>query len=253
MVERQWDDKQDYDSELPPDAWNNMVDYIKLGFDKSVSPIELEYNIDAKGHDIINLGTIVPDYTKLDQVTVTPTDVDIGLNNTMFYSKGDGKLYKKSYGGNEIVVGEDTTGSLSGLTMDTDKDWSGNNITNLGSSGYDVESQLDSIADTHTFSTSHISYDSGTTNQEIKRYNLQSGEKFVIHRMEMTVLGGSSVSNVYVDVYDESTDTVIGSVSAGSVDTTQTESDTGNVILIRVNNNSAEGKNLSTEITNEIV
>lgn len=99
----------------------------------------------------------------------------------------------------------------------------------------------------------HTRWGSGLTDVEIGRINLESGEKFVVERLEMSVDGGTSVSNLSFDVYDNTAGSVIDSVNANNVSKTGGESGTGNTILIRLTNGSGDSQDAMISVHGKIV
>jgi len=76
-----------------------------------------------------------------DPVSVADLQSD-GSDNEVLTADGSGGLYWAERG---TVGGVE---SLSGLIIDTDKDWNGYNITNFGSGNYDIEDELGNIVTT---------------------------------------------------------------------------------------------------------
>jgi len=88
------------------------------------------------------------------------------------------------------------------------------------------------------FETGHTAWASGLSNAEIHRLNLQSGETFVVERIEYRQKGGGSSTNSSVDVFDNGSATVIGSQNLGGTTKDAGISNSGSLILIRVTNSS---------------
>lgn len=64
-----------------------------------------------------------------------------GDSGSALYCDGDGGVYWGDASGSGVST-------ISDLTIDSDKNWNGYNITHFGSSSYDVEDELDSIVTT---------------------------------------------------------------------------------------------------------
>ena len=62
----------------------------------------------------------------------------------------------------------------------------------------------------------HVNYGSGKDNVEITRFSLASGDVLELWRLESRLKNGGSDSNVSVEVVDETNNSVLGSVTAGS-------------------------------------
>jgi len=86
------------------------------------------------------------------------------------------------------------------------------------------------------FETGHTAWASGLSNAEIHRLNLQSGETFVVERIEYRQKGGGSSTNSSVDVFDNGSATVIGSQNLGGTTKDAGSSNSGSLILVRINN-----------------
>jgi len=86
------------------------------------------------------------------------------------------------------------------------------------------------------FETGHTSWASGLSNVEIHRINLQSGETFVVERIEYRQKGGGSSTNSSIDVFDNGSATVIGSQNLGGTTKDAGSSNSGSLILVRINN-----------------
>jgi hypothetical protein len=87
-----------------------------------------------------------------------------------------------------------------------------------------------------SISITHTNYASGLSNEEIYRMDLQSGETFVLDRIEFQQKGGGSSSNASIDVYDATAGTVLESQTLGGVTKNSNNSGSGNTVLIRLNN-----------------
>jgi hypothetical protein len=98
------------------------------------------------------------------------------------------------------------------------------------------------------FETGHTAWASGLSNAEIHRLNLQSGETFVVERIEYRQKGGGSSSNASVDVYDSTAASVIGSQNLGGTTKDPGSSNSGNLILIRINNSTGSSINASVRV-----
>lgn len=99
----------------------------------------------------------------------------------------------------------------------------------------------------------HTNWGDAQSNIEIGRINLQEDEVFEVIRMEMSVKGGASVTDLSIDVYDDTTATIIDSVNAGSVSKVGGVSGTGSTILLRLTNNSGSNQVASVSVYGKIV
>lgn len=90
------------------------------------------------------------------------------------------------------------------------------------------------------FAMPYFACEDGLANEELYRWNLQSGEMLSIWRVELPMENGGASADVSIDVYDATTDTVLASVTAGGVasgDPIATSGD-GSTVQIRITNSS---------------
>lgn len=103
-----------------------------------------------------------------------------------------------------------------------------------------------------SYETGHTAWADGLSNEEIHRISLQSGESFVVERIEYRQKGGGSSSNASVDVFDNGSASVIGSQNLGGTTKDAGSSGIGNLILVRVNNSTGGSVTGSVRVTGYI-
>ena len=96
-----------------------------------------------------------------------------------------------------------------------------------------------------------INVPDSTTNDEIHRFVLQSGELFILDRIELQLDGGGTDANVSLNVYDGTTQ--LDSVTAGSVSKAGAVSAAAATILVRVNNSSGGAVDVTPIVRGRIV
>lgn len=112
-----------------------------------------------------------------------------------------------------------------------------------------------SFADTPeqiAFETGHAAWADALSNEEIHRINLQSGETFVVERIEFRQKGGGSSTSASVDVYDNGDATVVGSQNLGGTTKDAGSSTSGSLILVRMNNSTGGSINASVRVVGYI-
>ena len=99
----------------------------------------------------------------------------------------------------------------------------------------------------------HVNYASGLSNEEISRFTLASGDVLELWRLEASLKGGGTNSNVALEVYDLTNATSLGSVTAGSraegADTPLGTSGAGATIVVRLSTGSSAVDLCATGIT----
>lgn len=89
----------------------------------------------------------------------------------------------------------------------------------------------------------HINYGKNLTNEEIARFSLSTADKLEVWRLEASLKGGGTNSNVTIDVYDSSDGRVLASVTGGGKKEGGSDplgvSSAGATILVRVSTGSA--------------
>jgi len=61
----------------------------------------------------------------------------------------------------------------------------------------------------------HVNYAGGLSDEELSRFTLPSGQMLELWRLETALKGGGTNSNVSLDVYDETDQSILGSVEGG--------------------------------------
>lgn len=103
------------------------------------------------------------------------------------------------------------------------------------------------------FETGMTNYADALTDEEVHRFVLQTGETFVLTRIEVQLKGGGTNANVSADVFDSTAATQMDSTTAGSVSTTGATSGTANTILVRVSNSSGAAQDITIIVRGWIV
>jgi len=137
-------------------------------------------------------------------------------------------------------------GALSELTIDTDKNWEGYDLGNVGT----VEPTDVRYTEGHgplPFPAQHTNYDAGLDTREIVRVTCDSDERLAVYRLETKLLGGGTDPDFTVDIYDATSSEVLASTSDkvkadGSALAT---SGTGATVLLRVTNQTGASKRAS--------
>jgi hypothetical protein len=118
----------------------------------------------------------------------------------------------------------------------------------LGTDGTNLGFQTVNGQEVIAFETGHTAWADGLSNVEIHRINLQSGETFEVERIEFRQKGGGSSSNASVDVYDNTAASVIDGQNLGGTTKNAGSSNSGNLILVRINNSTGGSINASVRV-----
>lgn len=237
-------------------------------FDKIRKIIDVLDAVDSDGDNVVDAADGASDYSNGGSTVQThPTEVDF-LDKLTVSADGSGGVQITTSaldeeevedavdalitGGTNITTSYDDAAGV--LTIDTHARYEDseaidavNNDADHGSTAqhdYFSEDHADLTNVTEhqhhgepvTFETGHTGWGE-TTDAEIHRINLQSSETFQVVRIEFSQRGGGSSTNADVDVYDETTMSVIGSADLGTVDTNPGSSDAGSDVIVRLTNN----------------
>lgn len=106
---------------------------------------------------------------------------------------------------------------------------------------------IDSLGDQLSFSTGMTEWEDGLTDEEINRFKLQTGETFVVERLEFQQKGGGTSSDASVRIFDETSSTSIGSQDLGGVSKDIGSSGSGNTVTVEISNNT--GGSITASVT----
>lgn len=180
--------------------------------DHHIRPIAGSYLADSSDTFNVQVGSGVKGDGS-DNLTIEPADfagfalLDDGSDN-LAVSAGD-------------YLGDDGSGSLQlqdGATMEGD-----------GSGLLEVKERV-------SYDPGHTEWEDGLATEEIWQMRLQSGETFVVERIEFREKGGGSSTSAEIDVRDNSAGTVIGSQTLGGATKDPGSSGSGNEVLVRLTN-----------------
>lgn len=99
-------------------------------------------------------------------------------------------------------------------------------------------------------------YEAGQSNVEVWRLNCQSGEQLEVRRVDLTLAGGGSSTNVSLDLYDVANNTsLVGDTNAGSVTKGSpiATSQAGATIIARLTNSSGSQQDVTATIKANII
>jgi len=99
-----------------------------------------------------------------------------------------------------------------------------------------VHGYIKVAAELVALSMGHGEIADGLSDEEIHRFQLQTGETFTLLRLELQLKGGGTDADVSVDVYDSTGASQIDSVTAGSVSKAGGVSGTASLVLVRLSN-----------------
>lgn len=99
-----------------------------------------------------------------------------------------------------------------------------------------------------SFVTGMTNWADGLSDEEIHRMQLQTDEILHVERIEFRKKGGGSDADVEVDVYDETAESEIGSQTLGGTTKDAGSSGTGNLVTIRLTNDTGGSINASVRV-----
>lgn len=134
--------------------------------------------------------------------------------------------------------------TLSDLTINSNRDWNGNNITNVGELQVNESFRVHNGRGSFNLPEHHTNYADGLSSAEISRRSLASDEKFEVWMLDVTMKGGGSNSNFTVEIRDESDNSTLASTSdfAQGASTPLGTSAAGADVTVRVTNSTGSAK-----------
>lgn len=155
------------------------------------------------------------------------TNAEIVDDNLMVVAFGDGNVLELDDFGNLDIDGDLTVDqTVNGLSQPTQDDEAANKQyvdENTGGG--------EAVA----FETGHTNYESDLTDEEIHRIRTASGETFNLEKVEFHAKGGGDEdTGKTVDVYDETSDTVVDSANLNTVSTDGGDTDSGSDVIVRI-------------------
>jgi hypothetical protein len=98
------------------------------------------------------------------------------------------------------------------------------------------------------------SVSNGTSNSEVNRIALQSGESLVVERLELREQGGGSITiGVSLDVYNPTQSTVLGTVNVNNTKKNIGRSSTGDTLTMRLTNSTASAIDVAPRVQGYII
>jgi hypothetical protein len=257
-------------------SFRNDNDVIDIG--SSVYDVDL----DLTGGNIDNVGSVSADdvtvggdadvdgvltATTVDAIAHTFPDTNWSLRSDV--GEGIALTYESDGFGtglNKVVQFDDSAYKIhfpqsSGWTVDGN----GNDFTNIGSvsaddvtvgttltdaANVDHTGELD--AESVAFEPGHTNWEDGLSNTEIWRVALQSGETFIVERIEFRQKGGGASTNASLDVRDISSGVTIGSQNLGGTTKDPGSSGAANTVVVRLSNSTGNSLDAAPRVTGHI-